>query len=41
MEIPHNINNANAMYGFASMGTEIRHYHVIDEIYEEIEREDI
>ena len=41
MEIPHNINFANAMYGFLEMGAEIIPYHTIDEIYDKVEREDI
>ena len=41
MEIPHSINIANAMFGFREMGAEIVPYHLIDEIYESVEREDI
>jgi hypothetical protein len=32
---------ANAMYGFREMGAEIIPYHLIDDIYEEVQREDI
>ena len=41
MEIPHNINIANAMYGFRELGAEIVPYHKIDEIYELVSKEDI
>ncbi len=41
MEIPHNINFANAMYGFRELGAEIIPYHTIDEIYDNVDREDI
>ncbi len=41
MEIPHNWNFANAMYGFIEFGAEIIPYHIIDEIYEKVDREDI
>lgn len=41
MEIPHSYNMANAMYGFREMGAEIIPYHLIDDIYEEVQREDI
>ena len=41
MEIPHSINIANAMFGFREMGAEIVPYHVIDDIYEKVDREDI
>ena len=32
MEIPHNWNFANAMYGFIELGAEIIPYHKIDEM---------
>jgi len=41
MEIPHNYNFANAMYGFRELGAEIIPYHTIDEIYDDVDREDI
>lgn len=41
MEIPHNWNFANAMYGFRELGGEIIPYHSVDEIYDVVEREDI
>lgn len=41
MDIPHSMNQANAMYGFREMGAEIVPYHVIDDIYDEVTREDI
>ena len=41
MEIPHNYNFANAMYGFRELGAEIVPYHTIDEIYDKVDREDI
>ncbi len=41
MEIPHSYNMANAMYGFRDMGAEIIPYHTIDDIYDEVLREDI
>ena len=41
MDIPHSINIANAMFGFREMGAEIVPYHLIDEIYESVERQDI
>jgi len=41
MEIPHSLNIANAMYGFREMGAEIIPYHLIDDIYDEVRREDI
>lgn len=41
MEIPHNYNMANAMYGFRELGAEIVPYHTIDEIYEKVDKEDI
>ena len=41
MEIPHSINMAAAMYGFHEMGAEIIPYHLIDDIYDSVEREDI
>lgn len=41
MEIPHSYNMANAMYGFREMGAEIVPYHLIDDIYDDVRREDI
>lgn len=41
MEIPHNYNFANAMYGFRELGAEIVPYHTIDEIYDDLAKEDI
>jgi hypothetical protein len=41
MEIPHSYNMANAMYGFREMGADIVPYHLIDDIYDEVQREDI
>ncbi len=41
MEIPHNWNFANAMYGFKEMGAEIILYHHIGDILDEITKEDI
>ena len=41
MEIPHSVNIANAMYGFRELGAEIIFYHMIDEIYDKVTREDI
>ncbi|MBR4514346.1 MAG: ATP-grasp domain-containing protein [Lachnospiraceae bacterium] len=41
MEIPHNHNFAVAMYGFRELGAEIIPYHTIDEIYDDVDREDI
>lgn len=41
MDIPHSNNMANAMYGFREMGAEIITYHLLDDIYEEVQREDI
>lgn len=41
MEVPHNYNIANAMYGFREMGAEIIPYHLIDDIYDDVQREDI
>ena len=41
MEIPHSINIANAMFGFREMGAEIVPYHLIDDIYDAVDREDI
>ena len=41
MEIPHSVNIANAMYGFRELGAEIILYHMIDEIYDKVTREDI
>lgn len=41
MEIPHSYNFANAMYGFRELGAELIPYHSIDEIYDNVDREDI
>lgn len=41
MEIPHSYNMANAMYGFREMGAEIIPYHLIDDIYDDVQKEDI
>lgn len=41
MEIPHNYNIANAMYGFRELGAEIIPYHTISEIYDFVSKEDI
>lgn len=41
MEIPHSHNIANAMYGFREMGAEILTYHSLNDIYDEVQREDI
>lgn len=41
MEIPHSHNMAIAMYGFREMGAEIIPYHLIDDIYDYVHREDI
>lgn len=41
MDIPHSLNIANAMYGFRELGAEIIPYHTIDEIYDQVEKEDI
>ena len=41
MDIPHSYNFANAMYGFRELRAEIIPYHVLDEVYDSIEREDI
>ena len=41
IEIPHSVNIANAMYGFRELGAEIIPYHMIDEIYDKVTREDI
>lgn len=41
MEIPHSHNFAVAMYGFREMAAEIIPYHLIDDIYDVVEREDI
>lgn len=35
------INIANAVFGFQELGVEIIPYHVVDEIYDQIEKEDI
>jgi len=40
-DIPHSINIAAAMYGFRELGAEIVPYHLIDDIYEKISRDDI
>ena len=39
--IPHSYNIANAMYGFRELGAEIVPYQKIDEIYDNVKREDI
>lgn len=41
LEIPHSYNIANAMYGFREMGAEIVPYHLIDDIYDIVTKEDI
>ena len=41
MLIPHNINIANAMYGFRELGAEIIPYQSIDEIYNWVTKDDI
>lgn len=41
MEIPHNHNIAQAMYGFRELGAEIVPYHTISEIYNTVTKEDI
>ena len=41
MEIPHSCNFANAMYGFRELGAEIVPYHTIDEIYNDVDKDDI
>lgn len=41
MDIPHNYNFANAMYGFREMGAEIVPYYKIDDIYPRVTKEDI
>lgn len=41
LEIPHSYNIANAMYGFREMGAEIVPYHLIDDIYDIVIKEDI
>ncbi|MCR5608382.1 MAG: ATP-grasp domain-containing protein [Lachnospiraceae bacterium] len=41
MEIPHSMNMANAMYGFRELGAEIIPYHLIEDIYDKVLREDI
>ncbi len=41
MEIPHNINIVNAMYGFRELETEIVPYHEVDDIAYRVDREDI
>lgn len=41
IDIPHNINIAAAMFGFRELGAEIIPYHLLDDIYDEIGREDI
>lgn len=37
MESPHSINMAAAMYGFHEMGAEIIPYHLIDDIYDDVD----
>ena len=41
MDIPHNYNFANTMYGFREMGAEIVPYYKIDDIYARVTKEDI
>lgn len=41
MEIPHNHNIAQAMYGFRELGAEIIPYHEISEIYDKVTKDDI
>ena len=41
MDIPHNDLIAHAMYGFREMAAEIVPYHIIDDIYDDVLREDI
>ena len=41
MDIPHNHNIANAMYGFRELGAEIIPYHKLDDIYDMVEQSDI
>lgn len=41
MEIPHNHNIAQAMYGFRELGAEIVPYHEISEIYDKVTKDDI
>ncbi len=40
-DIPHSLNFANAVYGFLEMGAEVIPYYNLDNIYDQIEREDI
>lgn len=40
MDIPHSPNIATAMYGFRELGAELIPYHIIDEIYDDVTRED-
>lgn len=41
MDIPHNYNFANAMYGFREMGAEIVPYYKVADIYDLVKKEDI
>ncbi|MDD6222475.1 MAG: ATP-grasp domain-containing protein [Lachnospiraceae bacterium] len=41
MDVPHSLNIATAMYGFREMGAEVIPYHNLDEVYDDIKREDI
>ena len=41
MDIPHNYNFANAMYGFREMGAEIVPYYKVADIYDLVTKEDI
>ncbi len=41
MDIPHNVNFANAMFGFRDLGAEIIPYHTLDEILDRVDRDDI
>lgn len=41
MDVPHSLNFATAMYGFWEMGAEIIPYHFLNEIYDDIARDDI
>ncbi|MCD2434560.1 ATP-grasp domain-containing protein [Acidaminococcus sp. NSJ-142] len=41
IELPHSWNFANALYGFGEMGAEVIPYHSLDEVYDQVEREDI
>ena len=41
MDIPHNYNFANAMYGFRELGAEIVPYYKVADIYDLVTKEDI